>query len=342
MTVRVLVVDDSALMRRIIVSILQATEDLKVVGEAADPYEARDLIKSLSPDVLTLDIEMPRMDGLSFLANLMRLRPMPVIMVSTLTAKGADVTLQAMALGAVDFITKPTSASAVASDWEQVGEELCHKIRMAAGSRWHGPARSGQGQDLKFVGHAAHTLIALGASTGGTEALSVVLQRFPADAPPVVLAQHIPPVFSTSYANRLDRACKIRVHEAEDGMVIQPGHAYLAPGDFHLQVIGKPGAWQTKVSQLDKVNRHRPSVDVLFASLVPYASYCRAALLTGMGNDGARGLSQLREAGAHTVIQDQATSVVWGMPGAAAALGAAVCELPLSKIAQNLLERVSR
>ncbi|NNM52990.1 MAG: chemotaxis response regulator protein-glutamate methylesterase [Pseudomonadales bacterium] len=340
MTVRVLVVDDSALMRRIIVSILEATDDLKVVGEAADPYEARDLIKALSPDVLTLDVEMPRMDGLSFLGNLMRLRPMPVIMVSTLTERGADVTLQAMALGAVDFITKPMSASA---DWQQVGEELCRKIRMAAGSIWHEPVRTtGQDHALSYTGHAANSIIALGASTGGTEALSVVLQRFPPEAPAVVMAQHIPPVFSTSYAHRLDRTCKIQVHEAEDGMAILPGHAYLAPGDFHLQIVGKPGAWKAKVSQFDKVNRHRPSVDVLFASLVPYASCCRAALLTGMGHDGAKGLLQLREAGAHTVIQDEATSVVWGMPGAAAALGAAVKELPLSKIAQNLLVALGR
>ncbi len=335
MPIRVVVVDDSALMRTLITSLLSAQDDMIVVGQAEDPFEARALIKATNPDVLTLDIEMPRMDGLTFLRNLMRLRPMPVVMVSTLTERGAEATLQALSLGAADFVTKPTNPEA---DWDHVAEELVQKVRSAATARLQTNAEE-RPASLKAAYHGQGLgLIALGASTGGTEALAAVLQSFPEQAPPVVLAQHIPPVFSSSYAHRLDRTCVIAVHEAEQDMPLQRGHAYLAPGDFHLQVVGQPNAWRCRIVQTERVNRHRPSVDVLFRSLLPWANRVRAGLLTGMGQDGAAGLLALREAGAWTLVQDQATSVVWGMPGSAVALGAACVQRPIGRIASALLD----
>ncbi len=334
MSIRVVVVDDSTLMRTLISAVINAEKDMVVVGQAADPFEAREVIKATNPDVLTLDIEMPRMDGLTFLSNLMRLRPMPVIMVSTLTQRGAHATLQALATGAADFIAKPTDPNA---DWQYVGEELTMKIRAAVGARlFDASARNRPTEAISYHGDSTR-LLALGASTGGTEALMTVLGTLPKNAPPVVLAQHIPPVFSTSFAKRLNRFCQIEVMEATDGMDVQAGHAYLAPGDFHLQIVGKAGAWKTRVTQSERVNRHRPSVDVLFDSLVPWARQVRVALLTGMGADGAKGLLNLRNAGSYTIAQDQATSVVWGMPGAAVELGAVMEEQPLDKVAAALL-----
>ncbi len=335
MPIRVVVVDDSALMRTLIASLLNAQEDMVVVGQAVDPYEARELIKATNPDVLTLDIEMPRMDGLTFLRNLMRLRPMPVVMVSTLTERGAEATLQALALGAADFVTKPTNPEA---DWDLVADELVAKVRAVATARLQAGSEGNSAPVLSSYQGQGQSLIALGASTGGTEALATVLQSFPEQAPPVVLAQHIPPVFSSSYAQRLNRTCTITVLEAEQDMPLQRGHAYLAPGDYHLQVVGQPNAWRCRIVQTERVNRHRPSVDVMFRSLLPWAKRVRAALLTGMGHDGAAGLLALREAGAWTLAQDQATSVVWGMPGSAVALGAACVQRPLGRIASALLD----
>ncbi len=341
MAIRVLIVDDSALVRQLLTEILDADPDIEVVGAAADPYIARDKIKQLNPDVLTLDVEMPRMDGLSFLENLMRLRPMPVVMVSSLTEKGADVTMAALELGAIDFVTKPRLD--VERGLREYGGELIDKVkaaaraRVACARRHELPARTGP-----IVGTYRTTdrLIAIGASTGGTEAIRAVLQQFPPNAPAVVIAQHIPGGFSRAFAQRLDRESALTVYEASDGQPITPGHAYVAPGGFHLRVERSGARWFCRVGQDEPVNRHRPSVDVLFDSVASAAGKnAVAAILTGMGDDGARGMLALREAGAYTLAQDESSSVVWGMPGSAVRLGAATDVLPLEQVAGRLLER---
>ncbi|MCC5862611.1 MAG: chemotaxis response regulator protein-glutamate methylesterase [Gammaproteobacteria bacterium] len=359
--IKVLVVDDSALIRKLLTTMLNEAPDIEVVGTAGDPYIARERIKQLKPDVLTLDVEMPRMDGVTFLRNLMRLHPMPVVMVSSLTEKGADVTLDALALGAFDFVSKPKLD--VQSGLALLADELRDKVRAAArtpvrplgqqpgasprGTAARGPSTSASPPARRRHLRTTDRLIAIGASTGGTEAIREVLCALPPDAPGVVIAQHIPPRFSAAFAKRVDSLAAIRVKEAEDGEVILPGHAYVAPGGHHLRVRRSGGRYLCQIGDDAPVNRHRPSVDVLFDSLAEAAgpNAC-AALLTGMGADGARGLLGLREAGALTLVQDQATSVVWGMPGEAVKLGAAEAVLPLAGIAQALLahsdERVTR
>jgi two-component system, chemotaxis family, protein-glutamate methylesterase/glutaminase len=289
--------------------------------------------------VLTLDVEMPRMDGLTFLENLMRLRPMPVVMVSSLTAQGAEVTLQALELGAVDFVTKP--ALDVKAGLEAYAEMLRDKVRAAARARPRG--RQGPGP----VGAVAarprpfsttEKIIAIGASTGGTEAIRHVLAAMPADASAIVISQHIPAMFSAPFAARLDRCSAMSVCEAQDGQQIVPGHAYVAPGDRHLLVARSGARYVCRLSDGPPENRHRPSVDVMFRSLAENAgANASAVLLTGMGEDGARGLLALRGQGARTCAQDEATSVVWGMPGAAVRLGAAEQVLSLDRIAEQLL-----
>jgi len=341
MAIRVLIVDDSALVRQLLTEILESDPGIEVVGTAADPYIARDKIKQLNPDVLTLDVEMPRMDGLSFLQNLMRLRPMPVVMVSSLTEKGADVTMAALELGAIDFVTKPKLE--VERGLRDYGMELIEKVKTASKARVACARRHDLPKKVDTITGTYRTtdrLIAIGASTGGTEAIRAVLQQFPPNAPAVVIAQHIPGGFSRAFAQRLDRESPLTVFEASDGQPITPGHAYVAPGGFHLRVERSGARWFCRVGQDEPVNRHRPSVEVLFNSVATAAGKnAVAAILTGMGDDGARGMLALRDAGAYTLAQDESTSVVWGMPGSAVKLGAALDVLPLEQIAGRLLER---
>ncbi|MBO9718358.1 MAG: chemotaxis response regulator protein-glutamate methylesterase [Pseudoxanthomonas sp.] len=345
--VKVLVVDDSAVVRQVLTELLGSDPGIEVVGTASDPLLAREKIKRLNPDVLTLDVEMPRMDGLAFLENIMRLRPMPVLMVSSLTERGAEITLQALALGAVDFVTKPRLD--VARGLGEYAAELIAKVKAAARARVQPlarpalklgtapPPRPAAATAARF--RTTDRLIAIGASAGGTEALRLVLEQMPADAPAIVITQHIPGGFSRAFVDRLDRHSPMLVREAGDGEAILPGHAYLPPGDRHLRVIRDGARWRCRVDAGPPVNRHRPAVDVMFRSVAQSAGgNAVGAILTGMGDDGARGLLELRDAGAATLVQDEATSVVWGMPGAAVKLGAVQEVLPLDRIAGRLLE----
>jgi two-component system chemotaxis response regulator CheB len=352
--IRVLVIDDSALVRKLLTELLRTDPRIDVVGSAPDAFVARTRIKTLNPDVLTLDVEMPGMDGVTFLRNLMRLRPMPVVMVSSLTDRGAEVTLDALSLGAVDYLSKPKLDVAI-----RLGEyrdELIEKVITAARARIRPIASadiSGRWKQsysasvivprlVPMTFQSRDRLIAVGASTGGTEAIREVLMGFPPDGPGVVIAQHIPRVFSKPFAERLNRVCPVAVCEAEDGQDILPGHAYIAPGDLHLMVVRSGGRWQCRLDDGPAVNRHRPSVDVLFRSVAQQAgAHAIGVLLTGMGRDGALGLKEIREAGGATLVQDEATSVVWGMPGEAVQLGAAEDVLPLSRIAGRVLERAA-
>ena len=340
--IRVLIVDDSALIRKLLTELLSSDPSLEVVGTAPDPYVAREKIKQLQPDVLTLDVEMPRMDGLTFLRNLMRLRPMPVVMISTLTEKGAEVTLQALALGAVDFVTKPKLD--VSQTIEEYREEIIDKVKAAAKARVQ-QLSAGQATARPLVlgaGVALRTtnqVIAFGASTGGTEAIRDVLSMMPADSPPIVIVQHIPELFSSSFAARLDSACAVHVTEAKDGQTLLPGHAVVAPGGRHLEVFRDGARYACRVFAGERVNRHIPSVDVLFHSVADHVgSNAIGIMLTGMGNDGAQGMLAMRDAGAYTLAQDEKSSVVWGMPGSAVRLGAVDEVLSLQKIAPRLMD----
>lgn len=351
---RVLVIDDSALIRQILTEILNRDPAIEVVGVASDPYIARDKIKQLNPDVLTLDVEMPRMDGISFLSNLMRLRPMPVVMVSSLTEAGADITLQALEIGAVDFVAKPKLD--VAQGLEEYAEEITAKVK-AAGSVQIASIERRQQRSLSTAGggtvacrtarqlnfKTTEMLIAVGASTGGTEAIKAVLERMPPDAPGMVITQHIPKAFSRQFADRMNRSSEMTVAEAQNGIQILPGHAYIAPGDRHLRVERSGARFVCRLDDGPLVNRHKPSVDVLFHSVAEnIGRNAIGAILTGMGDDGAKGLMEMKEAGASTVVQDEKTSVVWGMPGSAVKLGAAEKILPLDEIADVLLELASQ
>jgi len=346
--IRVLVVDDSALIRKLLPEILDSDRNIEVVGTASDPHMARNLIKELNPDVLTLDVEMPKMDGVTFLRNLMRLRPMPVVMVSSLTEAGADVTLEALELGAVDFITKPKiDLSHTLKDYS---DELVSKIKTAATARVRSqsaatvrvePSHSAdvvldhQSKPLRF--RTTDQLVAIGASTGGTEAIKEVLMQMPADSPGMVITQHIPAAFSAPFAERMNGCSAMEVREASDGEQILPGHAYIAPGDRHLLVVRDGARFRCKLSDGPPVNRHRPSVDVLFRSVAQnIGPNAVGAILTGMGADGAQGLKEMREAGARTLAQDEKTSVVWGMPGEAVACGAVCDVVPLSAVASKI------
>jgi len=339
--VRVLIIDDSVVIRQILKDILARDGEIEVVGTASDPIEGYDKIVQLQPDVLTLDVEMPRMDGLTFLEKLMRSHPMPVVMISTMTRQGSEVTLKALELGAVDFIAKPTES--IFAGMAALSYEITAKVKAAARARVHpkqaqaGPARIPQVSAPRAS--TANRLIAIGASTGGPEAIRQVLQALPAEVPPIVIVQHMPPIFTRSFAERLDKICTVRVKEAEDGDLLQPGHAYIAPGDHHLQVARNSSSYRARVVQSEPVNRHRPSVDVLFDSVAEVGgSAAVAALLTGMGADGARGLKRLRDAGARTIAQDEETCVVFGMPREAIQLGGAEWVLPLPRIAHKVME----
>ncbi len=360
--IRVLIVDDSALVRRILTEVLNDAYDVEVVATASDPFVARDRIKEFNPDVLTLDVEMPRMDGLTFLRNLMRLRPMPVVMVSSLTDAGADITLRALEAGAVDFVAKPKID--IAGTLAGFAEEILAKIRMAAGARvlprkverreppkpeaiaaglpTVAPKLSADAvlpqQSARRSFRTTDRLVAIGASTGGTEAIREVLEALPADAPAVVITQHIPQAFSGPFARRMNSISRMAVCEATHGTLILPGCAYIAPGDRHLIVERDGARWRCRLSDGPPVNRHRPSVDVLFRSVAQNAgANALGIILTGMGDDGACGLQEMQETGAPTIAQDEATSVVWGMPGAAVKLGAADRILPLQAIAPAIL-----
>ena len=362
--IRVLIIDDSALVRKLLTEILNSDPAIEVVGAAIDPHIARQKIKDLDPDVLTLDVEMPRMDGLSFLRQLMRLRPMPVLMISSLTEKGAETTLEALALGAVDFISKPKAD--LANQLQDYSTEIIEKVKNAAGikvqARIHKPAarndaRKPGGKDeevlevdskysttvilkrpvhIKFM-KTTDKIIAIGASTGGTEALKDILQELQPDMPAILIAQHIPPVFSSAFAKRMNQCSAMTVVEADDGQQVLPGHVYIAPGDKHL-LLNRDGArYRCRLNDGPPVNRHKPSVDVLFRSVAQFAGRnAIGVILTGMGADGARGLGEMQEAGSITIAQDEKTSVVWGMPGEAVKRGAAQKVLPLDQIPSSL------
>jgi two-component system chemotaxis response regulator CheB len=339
--IKVLIVDDSAVVRLLLTEIISSDESIQVVGTATDPYDAREKIKRLSPDVITLDVEMPKMDGLTFLSNLMRLRPMPVVMISTLTEKGSDITYQALSLGAVDFITKPKSN--LMGTLEDYRDEIVAKIKAAAQSNLGALSHVHEARPIKLDGALSGKiqLIAMGASTGGTEAIKHILRGLPEGLPPIVIAQHIPDVFSTSYAQRLNSLCDITVIELRERQILKPGFAYLAPGDDHLLVEKEGRQLYGWVEKTEPVNRHRPSVDVLFNSVAQACGKTALGIiLTGMGGDGAQGLKNIKEAGGLTIAQDEASSVVWGMPGRAVALGAAMKIMPLDKIAEAIVRMV--
>ncbi len=342
--VRVLVVDDSALVRRILSDALSQHEDIEVVGTATDPYVARERIVQLRPDVITLDIEMPRMDGLSFLSKLMKHFPIPVVVVSSLTPQNSETALRALALGAVEVIAKPGSSLAAAD----IVDELARAVRSAAHAR---VVKRVDTPDVAPIAprpaiatiDSTHKIIALGASTGGTQALEQVLRRFPVDAPGTVIVQHMPEHFTLSFAKRLDSVCAMRVQEAVDGDYVVPGLALVAPGGKHLVLQANGARWVARVKDGPKVHHQRPAVDVLFQSVARCAGRnAVGALLTGMGADGAKGMLAMREAGAYTIAQDEATCVVYGMPREAVKLEAAVDVLPLDRIADALLGSLRR
>ena len=337
--VRVLVVDDSATMRSLISAVLRRDPEISVIGQAGDPFEAREAIKRLNPDVVTLDVEMPNMNGLAFLEKIMRLRPMPVVMISTLTQVGAEVSLAALELGAVDCVGKPGAGLPA----EQAFADLPARVKAA------GRARVRPGAD-RAPAHAAAgdfrpdgRVVAIGSSTGGVEALLTVLAAFPANCPPTVITQHMPGSFTRSFAERLNRTCAARVGEAYEGAPLDVGQVWLAPGgESHLQVAGNLHMRCRLVAE-PPVNGHRPSVDVLFESVAKVAG--RASLgviLTGMGRDGAKGLLSMREAGASTIGQNEATSVVYGMPKVAQEIGAVERQLPLERIGAEIVNRCNQ
>jgi two-component system chemotaxis response regulator CheB len=348
MKTKVLIIDDSALMRQILSEILSRDPSLEVVGSASDPLIAREKILRLAPDVITLDVEMPRMDGLTFLEKLMRARPLPVVMVSSLTERGCDTTLRALELGAVDFVTKPKLD--VQSGTLQMAQEIVDKVKGAARARVRGvnrlafprPAPRPDPAPAPMAFRATHKVVAIGASTGGTEAIREVLTRLPADAPGIVMVQHMPEKFTTSFAERLNSLSRVNVSEAHDGDRVLPGHALLAPGDFHMEVVRSGAEYRVRVFTAEPVNRHRPSVDVLFASCArQLGANAVGVILTGMGADGAREMAAMRRAGAHTIAQDEESCVVFGMPKEAIAMGGASEVQPLDRIAPAILRAVS-
>lgn len=335
--ISVLVVDDSATMRSLICAVLRRDPDIHVVGEAGDPLEAREAIKRLNPDVVTLDVEMPNMSGIEFLEKIMRLRPTPVIMISTLTQAGADITIEALALGAVDCVGKPGPGMTAADAFGT----LTDKVKAAARSRLRplGDTQPAQ-QQLNGTAYKPNgSVVAIGSSTGGVEALLSVIPALPANGPPTVITQHMPGTFTKSFAKRLDSASAATVTEAEDGAVLEPGRVFLAPGgDRHLTVVRSGGILRCRLTEGEPVSGHCPSVDVLFSSVATaVGKKAVGAILTGMGRDGAKGLLSMREAGARTLGQDEATCVVYGMPKAAFELGAVERQSPISRMGAQIL-----
>jgi two-component system chemotaxis response regulator CheB len=362
--ISVLIVDDSALVRSILTEILSSDPGIEVVGVAKDPLVARQKIKDLDPDVITLDVEMPKMDGISFLRNLMRLRPMPVIMISSLTDKGAEITLEALSLGAVDFISKPKID--IANELKEYTEEIIEKVKIASTvvlrPRIYRQVdeqeitKQQKSPDSELASKFSTTMvlprpsftksikttdkiIAIGASTGGTEAVREILEKMPPDTPGILISQHIPPVFSKSFAGRMNEISPMTVFEVTEGQPVIPGHVYVAPGDRHLLLVRDGARYRCELDDGKLVNRHKPSVDVLFRSVAENSgSNAIGVILTGMGEDGARGLHEMCKAGARTIAQDEKTSIVWGMPGEAVKCGAAQHILPLEHISGKILE----
>jgi two-component system chemotaxis response regulator CheB len=341
--IRVLTVDDSALMRQVLASLLSKDPGIEVIGSAPDPFIAREKIKALNPDVITLDVEMPKMDGLTFLEKLMRGRPMPVVMVSSLTEAGCQTTLRALELGAVDFIAKPKID--LREGMEEIALDLIEKIKAAAVSNVKRQAaglmresNSATSSPLPLMPESAmlkttDTIIAIGSSTGGTEAVKDVLLALPPNTPPIVITQHMPERFTKTWADRMNTLCRISVKEAEDGDSVLPGHALVAPGGYHMALVRSGARYSVRINQDPPVNRHRPSVDVLFDSVAQYAgANTIGVILTGMGGDGAKGMLAMKQAGAYTIAQDEASCVVFGMPKEAIKLGGVDKVLPLMEI----------
>ena len=354
--IKVLIIDDSALVRKMLSEILKSDKDINVVGTASDPFIARERIKKLNPDVLTLDVEMPNMDGISFLRNLMRLRPMPVVMVSTLTDAGAEITLDALELGAVDYITKPKID--FNNTIENYSNELIEKVKMAARAKVvtkYRKLNEKTGLNLKVEKKESadavlqlsqrkqnykltDTIIAIGASTGGTEAIREILEEMPADSPGIVITQHIPENFSKSFAERVDKLSKMKVYEAIDGQQIMAGHAYIAPGNKHLFIERSGARYICRLNDGPAVNRHKPSVNVLFRSIANQVGRnAIGVILTGMGDDGADGMVEMKQSGAITIAQDEQSSVVWGMPGEAVKRNCVDEILPLNRVSGLLI-----
>ncbi len=348
--IRVVVVDDSALVRSLLAEIINRQKDMECVGTANDPLVAREMIRDLNPDVLTLDVEMPRMDGIDFLGRLMRLRPMPVVMISTLTERGAEVTMRALELGAVDFVAKPRIG--LADGIKELSDQIVEKVRVAASAhiRRTAPTSASSGAANAPVRSApvligrlsTEKLICIGASTGGTEAIKEVLTRMPADSPGIVITQHMPPGFTTSFAARLNSLCQITVQEAVNGERILPGHAYIAPGGKQFRVDRSGANYLAVVEDGEPVNRHKPSVEVLFKSAANVVGRnAFGIMLTGMGNDGAKAMREMKDAGSYNYVQDEASCIVFGMPREAILHGAADEVLPLTEIAPALIAKLS-
>ena len=348
--IRVVVVDDSALVRSLLTEIINRQKDMECVGAANDPLIAREMIRELNPDVITLDVEMPRMDGIDFLGRLMRLRPMPVLMISTLTERGAEVTMRALELGAIDFVAKPRIG--LAEGIKDLSDQIVEKIRIAASAHIRRASTPAAGASAtagapaappKLLGRlSTEKLICIGSSTGGTEAVKEVLVRMPADSPGIVITQHMPPGFTTSFAARLNGLCQITVKEAAHGERILPGHAYIAPGGKQFRIDRSGANYVAVVEDGEPVNRHKPSVEVLFHSCAQVAGpNAFGIMLTGMGNDGAKAMREMKDAGSYNYVQDEASCVVFGMPREAIAHGAADEVLSLTAIAPALLARLS-
>lgn len=335
--IRVLIVDDSALMRALLSEIVRSDPDFELVGAAPDAYVAKDLVNQFRPDVITLDVEMPKVDGLTFLDRLMKARPTPVVMVSSLTEQGAEVTLKALELGAVDYVAKPKID--IKQGIDAYRDEILEKIKSAAKAKVQKRDVSThrvQQQKLNF--RTTEKLFAIGASTGGTEAIKEVLLQMPVDCPGIVITQHMPAGFTKTFAARLDKICSVRVKEAEDGERILPGHAYIAPGDHHMKVVRSGADYRVKLDGGERVSGHKPSVDVLFQSVADAAgSNVIAAILTGMGKDGAVGMSHLQQAGAFTIAQDEQSCVVFGMPKEAIRLGGIKQVCALEDVGETML-----
>lgn len=350
MKIKVLIIDDSALIRSILSEIIRAQNDMEVIGVAPDPIVARDMIKQCNPDVLTLDVEMPKMDGLDFLEKLMRLRPMPVIMVSSLTERGSEITMRALELGAVDFVTKPKLS--IQSGMLEYAQAITDKIRAASKARVRSRAVIGTSNAptvmsvlpaMKNPLVSSEKLIIVGASTGGTEAIKSFLMQMPSDCPGILITQHMPEGFTKSFAKRLDGICKISVMEAQGGERILPGHAYIAPGHSHLLLSRSGANYVTAIEDSEPVNRHRPSVDVLFRSAARCAGKnAVGVILTGMGKDGAEGMMEMKNAGAYNFAQDEATCVVFGMPKEAIAVGAVDEVLALNDLPATVLNYLDK
>jgi two-component system chemotaxis response regulator CheB len=341
--IKVLIVDDSAIVRKVLSELLGQVSDIEVVGTAPDPYVARDKILELHPDVVTLDVEMPRMDGITFLRKLMQYHPLPVVIISSLTPKGSRLGVEALEAGAVDVVPKPGSSLSV----KDLGEILCDKIRAAffcnpQKRRVISRVSNAEYKPEAGLRYTTDKIIAIGASTGGTEALCLILQQMPPDCPGITVVQHMPALFTKAFAERLDQICPMKVKEAEDREWVQPGKVLIAPGDYHMAVHRSGARYLVRLGQGPRVYYQRPSVEVLFQSVARVAGpNAVGVILTGMGADGSKGLKAMRDAGARTIAQDERTSVVFGMPGQAIKLGAAERVLPLERVSSEIICLVS-